>query len=296
MNSLLGKYINGNYNVKIYSDGTKIRESLNPEDNYFISDYPECIDLKITNMCNLNCKYCHEDSKLNGKHGELLNNEFINTLLPYTEIAIGGGNPLEHPQLIEFLELLKSRNIIANITVNQKHFMLSQLIISQLVKEDLIKGLGVSFIYSNASFINIIKQYPNAVIHIINGITKMEDLKSLFKSELKILILGYKKIRKGKDYYSSQIRQNQFSTYINIFNILNSFKVVSFDNLALKQLKIKDILPSKVWNEFYMGDDGQHTMYIDLVEKQFSKSSTTIKRYNLMDNIQDMFNIIKMDI
>ena len=60
----------------------------------------------------------------------------------------------------------------------------------------------------------------------------------------------------------------------NLINILNEnwFDVVSFDNLAIKQLCVKDILSTKEWNEFYMGDDGAATMYADLVEKKFANS------------------------
>ena len=47
---LIGEYINGNYTVKIYEDGTKIRETKEDE---FISSFPESIDLKITNRCNM---------------------------------------------------------------------------------------------------------------------------------------------------------------------------------------------------------------------------------------------------
>ena len=104
MNNLLGEYNNGNYFIKIFSDGTKIRET---DEDVFISSFPECIDLKITNCCDLGCKYCHEDSNINGKHGDILNAEFINTIKPYTEIACGGGNALSHPDLIPFLIKLK---------------------------------------------------------------------------------------------------------------------------------------------------------------------------------------------
>ena len=46
------------------------------------------------------------------------------------------------------------------------------------------------------------------------------------------------------------------------------------------------------WNEFYMGDDGKFTMYIDLVKKEFARSSISEKRYSLLENIEDMFKII----
>lgn len=52
--NLLGQYQNGNYNVSIYDDGTKIRET---NEDIFISSFPECIDLKITNKCEMLCPF-----------------------------------------------------------------------------------------------------------------------------------------------------------------------------------------------------------------------------------------------
>ena len=49
----IGEYQNGNYTVKIYEDGTKIREN---DLDFFESEFPENIDIKITNRCNMGCK------------------------------------------------------------------------------------------------------------------------------------------------------------------------------------------------------------------------------------------------
>ena len=117
---LLGEYKNGNYVVAIYEDGTKIRYT---EHDKFIPEFPESMDVKITNYCDMNCPWCHENSTSNGRHGDILHADFINSLRPFTEVAIGGGNPLSHPDLPVFLERLKQKNIIANITVNQRHFL-----------------------------------------------------------------------------------------------------------------------------------------------------------------------------
>ena len=122
MSNLIGDYNNGNYNIRIYDDGTKIKETLNPDDNEFNANFSESIDLKITNKCDMRCPMCHENSTIDGLHGNL-NAFFINTLHPYTEVAIGGGNPLEHPDLKRFLIKLKKKNVIANMTINQIHFM-----------------------------------------------------------------------------------------------------------------------------------------------------------------------------
>ena len=96
---LLGQYRNGNYDVLIYEDGTKIRQT---EEDSFEPAFSESIDCKITNRCYGQCAFCHENSTPDGDHGDILNAKFIDTLRPYTEIAIGGGCPLLHPDLGEF--------------------------------------------------------------------------------------------------------------------------------------------------------------------------------------------------
>lgn len=290
---ILGMYKNGNYKVKIYNDGTKIRET---DDNEFIAAFPENMDVKITNQCDMGCIFCHEDSKIDGKHGDILNPVFINTLHPYTEMAIGGGNPLAHPDLIPFLEKLKAKNIIANITVNQVHFETCQELIRELVDKELIHGLGVSLVEASRGFVELIKQYENAVIHVINGILKSSDIEVLKNNDLKMLILGYKQFRKGVSWYEVRhdditIKQNWLND--NLAAIVNQFKVVSFDNLGIEQLDVKRLISEEDWNEFYMGDDGMYTMYVDLVNQNFARCSIAEKRYALLDNIEDMFNIVR---
>lgn len=289
--NLLGTYRNGNYNVSLFDDGTKIRE--NAEDT-FISSFPECIDIKITNRCDMQCPFCHENSTPDGLHADL-NSPFIDTLMPFTEVAIGGGNPLAHPGLVPFLCKLKERDVIANMTVNQAHFLRKQDEIRHLIDVGLIRGLGVSLCSVDADFINLIKQYKNAVIHVINGVVGLNDLRRLYGYNLKILILGYKQIRRGKDYYSEEVVNNKKTTYDNIIEISRGFDVVSFDNLAIEQLCLRRLFTKKAWSEFYMGNDGEFTMYIDLVNKEFSRSSTTLIRHPIMNDIANMFNIVKQE-
>ena len=285
-----GIYKNGNYKVVIFDDGTKIRET---KEDKFIASFPECMDIKITNYCERNCPYCHEASSTKGKHGDILNVDFINTLKPYTELAIGGGNPLSHPDLFEFLKLLKEKKIIANMTVNQKDFEECVEDLYYLSKEKLIRGLGISLVNPTAKFVDKIKDFPNAVIHVINGVVKLDDLKKLYNQDLKMLILGYKQFRRGNDYYSEEVEKNKSLIYEHLKEITEHFKVVSFDNLALKQLEVKRLMTEEEWNEFYMGDDGSFTMYIDMVNKQFAKSSISTERYNLLSNIEEMFQVVK---
>lgn len=116
---LLGRYINGNFKTTILSDGTKIRET---EDDEFLPTFAENMDIKICNFCDMGCPFCHEGSTTDGKFGDILNEKFINTLHPYQEVALGGGDATSHPDLIPFLQKLKDRKVIVNMTVNQIHF------------------------------------------------------------------------------------------------------------------------------------------------------------------------------
>lgn len=292
---VLGSYKNGNYDVYIMSDGTKVRET---EADEFIADFPENIDIKITNQCDMDCPMCHENSYSDGKHGDIMNAKFIDTLRPYTELAIGGGNALAHPDLVPFLSKLRSKNIIPNLTVNQVHFMRNQSLVRWLVDNELIFGLGVSLTNPDMDFINTIKGYDNAVIHVINGIVTCSQLEALSDNDLKILILGYKDFRKGESYKQSAklyIEANQINLKYYLADFVPKFKVVSFDNLAIEQLNVKRLMSDNQWESFYMGDDGSFTMYIDMVAETFAKNSVAAlnKRYKLLDNIDDMFKKVK---
>jgi hypothetical protein len=184
------------------------------------------------------------------------------------------------------------------MTVNQVHFLKNKDFIKELVDNELIYGLGISLMDPSSDFIQAVKEFPNAVIHVIGGMFSEADYNALKNNGLKILILGYKDFGRGTNYLadnSDKISNNQKWLCENIKDVLESFKVVSFDNLAIKQLddNLKSLLTEEEWEEFYMGDDGQHTMYVDLVKGEFARSSTSTKRYPLMNTIDQMFEIIK---
>ena len=292
---LLGRYKNGNYTCSIFSNGTKIRETNEDE---FIPSFSENCDCKITDKCDGGCEFCYEGCTPNGKHGDILNYKFLDTLHEFTELAING-NDMSHPDLIPFLEKLKKKKVIVNMTVNQVHFEKNQDMIRDLVDRELIYGLGVSLRKPTEEFISLVKQYPNAVIHVINGVFSPYDLEKLRDNNLKILILGYKQLRRGEDWYNSKhefISINQSWLKDELAKIINYFKVVSFDNLAIEQLNVERLMSKEEWEEFYMGDDGNYTFYLDLVEGKFAKNSVAPlnERYDILDSVDDMFEKIRL--
>ena len=295
---LLGRYKNGNVITTIYSDGTKERFTYDDE---FHPVFAENMDIKICNRCGRGCPWCHEGSTPDGKLGDIMNEKFVDTLHPYQEVALGGGNVLEHPDLIPFLHRLKDRKVIPNITLNQKHFEDNIELVDDLISKKLIYGLGISLENPIAEFIEKVKRFPNAVIHVINGVVDPVQMENMYNQNLKLLILGYKYLRRGSIWMEKEhaaIAANQWWLYEHLPNLINKFAVVSFDNLAIEQLNIKerwDEFSDKPWDEFYAGDDGMNTYYIDMVERKFARSSTASfdKRYDLLNDVDEMFRIIQ---
>lgn len=299
------QYKNGNYNVYIDLDnGTKIRKN---NEDCFIPNTVESMDIKITNKCTLgsNCAYCHEGSGPSGKHGDILSPSFLDKLHPYTELALGGGNILEHPDIDEFLKRCKERNHICNITVNQNHFIANYDRIKNWVDNKLVYGVGISYTEPNDKLIEFAKTIPNSVIHVIAGIIEMHELSFLAQNDLKILILGYKQVRRGEQLYKYlhdviNYRIHQLAYYLKNMIDEKWFTVISFDNLAIKQLNVKKLFTKEKWNEFYMGDDGQDgqqtsaSMFVDLVERKFARNSCAPEneRYDLLDTVEEMYSYL----
>ena len=287
-------YSNGNYIVYLNTeDGTKIRFT---EEDEYRAERPESMDIKITNKCDKGCPWCHEDSKPDGLHADLTQS-FIDTVEPYTEIAIGGGNVLSHPDIDNFLLHLKELRLIPNVTINQIHFIQSFDRIKKWYDDNLIYGIGVSLTEPTDELIEKLKLIPTSIIHVINGILTEDDIDKLSGNNLKILVLGYKDIRRGHSYKSGHDAEvdNNISWLANHMDKLySSFSTVCMDNLALEQLPVRETIGNELFNEIYMGDDGQHTFYIDMVNQEYAISSTHTDRYPIEGKtIREMFSHVK---
>lgn len=306
---LLGKYKNGNYKVMLLEDGTKIR--FNNLDN-LTPAFAESMDVKLTDKCSVGCIFCYENSSPNGKHSDIMNQAWIQSVHPYTELAING-NDMDHPQLEEFLKFMKEKKVIVSMTLNLKQFLKNIDKVDHYVNEKLIYGLGISIpgcFDGNADtdkIFDTIAKYDNAVLHLINGIISPEFITQYQDklSKCKILILGYKNVGRGIAYRQNAdeyVTRNIEWLKQNFIDMQKSgkFKLVSFDNLAIEQLELEKQIKEHPelglnWENLYMGDDGDYSFYIDAVNKTFSLNSTVSKdiRYDINDmNVDEMFKYL----
>jgi hypothetical protein len=107
---------------------------------------PYMVDVNITDYCAKNCPFCYRGSTPEGKHGGVAGlRELANTLASagVFEVALGGGDPLAHPQLPRILEIFSSAGITPNLSTGAPGLLSENAPLSNAVAR-YCGGLGVS--------------------------------------------------------------------------------------------------------------------------------------------------------
>jgi len=298
--SLLYQYQNGNVNVELFDDGTKIKEY--PDKEVPFPDLPDSIDLKITDYCDLNCPMCHEDSNMGGKEMNMLRvMNYLRPLNPGTELAIGGGNPLSFRMWPEMLQDMSSQmKLVPNLTVNEYHLFHHRATVASLVNEGHLYGVGISKDVTgranNGRSYDLMDDpkwgWPNAVYHFVAGVHDIEQL----EGHTKVLILGYKSKGRGVEYAKfKDVKENLYKWATHLPLYFDKMQI-SFDNLAIEQLDVKRFLSKEQWDKYFQGHDGFSSMYIDGPSLTYGISSTDPRRFPITNIRSDFENVRRLAI
>lgn len=84
-------------------------------------DGPELLDVSITNYCERCCNFCYRTSSEMGKHISI--DDYYHILCQAKDagvfqIALGGGNPNQHPQFTDILRITSEAGIVPSYTTN----------------------------------------------------------------------------------------------------------------------------------------------------------------------------------
>lgn len=279
------KFLNGNCEIEILNDGTRIINF----DGEMRLEYPLNIDIRVSNRCSFGlnpitgkafCSFCHESARTDGSECDYF--KLIDALTPLPggiELAIGG-NQLS-PKLMDFLKWASEHGFVCNLTINQGHLRRDINNLKYCVEHDWIKGIGVSYRSELKWDVpKFILEYPNTIFHVIAGIDDITEIISLeSKGVKKILVLGEKDFgfNAGK-VNSESISHKRWKWWCRA--LFETFDVLSFDNLALEQLKVQRFFPEDQWNEFHQGE---YSFYINAVDEYFSPSSRNSEKTPFTD-------------
>ncbi|MEW6710048.1 MAG: radical SAM protein, partial [Candidatus Riflebacteria bacterium] len=193
----------------------KIRGSFFPIEIYgreLLCDRPELADVKITDHCSFNCEFCYQNSGPDGKHADTDKVfQAIDALaeLEVFEIALGGGDPVDHPDFVKIVDYARKKGIIPNFSTRNLDFLYSQDFIEITEKIGSI-GFTVTDVSDLKKLSDAQKflccltdlKTPRIKVHIVENSLDYEDLKKVaefFRDyRFRIIFLGVKEIGRGK--------------------------------------------------------------------------------------------------
>jgi radical SAM protein with 4Fe4S-binding SPASM domain len=82
---------------------------------------PELMDISITNWCDKGCSFCYKSSTRKGHHMPLRSYQNVidqAAAMGVFQVALGGGNPNQHPDFAEILDYTRAKGIVPNYTTN----------------------------------------------------------------------------------------------------------------------------------------------------------------------------------
>jgi MoaA/NifB/PqqE/SkfB family radical SAM enzyme len=276
----------------------RIRFATSPDP--IVPEYPELIDLKITDACDHGCPFCYMNATKNGKHADIT---FLQRIISgldghRVEFSIGGGNILLYPQLETFLKRLNECGHIVNVTIKADD---CKKVIEDKDIHDIFRkyvdGIGVSItkheecqciidLYNsfngdngywnggkNAKYIvaHLIPEYIG--VDVTNKIT--EKLRK-FTHWIPVLFLGYKSTGRG---ITQNVKEFNKTDLDNIFSEYNSSISVDTTFANRYMWYIKDHFSTK---HTITLNEGEYSMYIDGVGENAYKSSYQLdKPYNM---------------
>jgi hypothetical protein len=274
--------------------GTKVRLDLNSDEDITRASVPELVDMKITNWCDKNCGFCYQDSSHSGEHahiGSIHNLLHLLGSLEVLEVALGGGEPVGHPEFTQILKTgydmglnmnfstgtidwLNSRDMVNAVESFCSAFAYSVTSIKDM--ENLIRKANITERYDRKHTRLFQKAQIN--IHIPMGLTNAGELKVIlnraYDLNIPVVLLGYKDQGRGLSYKpfinNYWDRDDHWEVYKEI--ALNAYSpFVSIDTALAQQWETR--LAAVAVPESYDLTEGSFSCYIDALELTMAASS-----------------------
>ncbi|MEM5872162.1 MAG: radical SAM protein [Candidatus Aenigmatarchaeota archaeon] len=202
---------------------------------------PLVLVVEVTNICNLNCKYCYNSFKRDKirvmSFGDFSNIVEQATELNVFDINISGGEPFVHPQILDFIKLVLDKelgiSIVSNGTVIDKNMA------KELAKLGVTQYIQVSFDSHVESINDLTRQgFKESFEGFLNLVANSDNRSTAPSIGIVLNRFNYESIVDTIDFFSN------FTDRFHIMNVMNSKDfslepqhMEDFLNIILPQLK-----------------------------------------------------------
>lgn len=294
LNKITDKVKNGNYYI-LYANMFHQKEKLRLQIDSIpdlIPEYPELVDMKITNKCEHKCPFCYMNSVSEGEHAK--KRDIYRILRKFkikTEFALGGGNVLLHPDFTDIVKHIHNKDHIVNITIRYDDIKTIETNknIKRAIKK-YVSGIGISV--QKAKDVDVARDFikemldlgKHVSLHIIpemigssesvdimNKMTEINDtlLDSDIVNKCKVLLLGLKQSGRAKEIK---------------YDLLSDAELKSFEKATKYQFCVDTSFVNTYeyffktnYNDcedfFLTRNEGEFSMYIDAVNNKAYASS-----------------------
>ncbi len=218
---------------------------------FWRSSGPELLDISITNYCERCCEFCYRESDSQGLSMSLPLYEYVISearKCGVSQVALGGGNPNQHPQFIDILRMTREYGIVPSYTTN------GQGMTAQIYKatRKYAGAIAVSWYDDGEDAKRVIqhcKEYGIPVnIHVILDNDSIENVMPMMENAPldqvnAVIFLNYKPV--GKSH--RQVLRHDDSVNESIRNLIIQNRVrVGFDSCMISHLvKTDNIIDSR---------------------------------------------------
>jgi radical SAM protein with 4Fe4S-binding SPASM domain len=231
---------------------------------------PELLDISVTNWCDKGCSFCYRKSTIKGNHMELKDYEIIMQQaknMDVLQVALGGGNPNQHPDFIAILEKTADYGIVPCYTTNGRGLtpeiikatkeLCGSVAISAYEPYTEFRGFLEKIINAgikaNVHFVTDSKSIDTAISWLQNPPWFLEGINSL-------IFLNYKPIGRMPDHNLLLKDPVKIKTFYDLVNGSKNVIKIGFDSCSISGV-VKYV---NVNASFYEGcDAGRFSAFID---------------------------------
>jgi len=248
---------------------------------------PELVDLKITEVCNNDSpckKYCYQNSCSEGKHCDLQTLGKVAEIfaeMKVFEVALGGGDPMEHPHFLEVLGLFRKYGVVPSFSTRKTEWLREKQIRERIFEAIGAVGFSVSTVKEVRSLGNLLKKVfeqnipRNKIkLHYVMGSTSLWEFSKIisflsnrktFLSTEMLLLLAFKE--KGRGYGFPRY------PYYQCIQILLDQKIyrINADTAFLQEFR--EEIREKCPDLFLEFQEGKFSCYVDPIKGIIAPSS-----------------------